>query len=99
MNIYIDVEIMNTHQDTRERSALEASRYDIKNVEKLKGKVKNLKRKIRVLRKQLGSEDDNTIANGKSLKHNEPRPRVIKEAKHAEVSPEFESPVRHAPWK
>ena len=27
---------MNTHQDTRERSALEASRYDIKNVEKIK---------------------------------------------------------------
>ena len=51
--------------------------------EKLKGKVKNLKRKIRVLRKQL-SEDDNTIA---SREHNEPRPRVINEANHAEASP------------
>ena len=91
VSTYFYVEIMNTHQDTKERSVLGASRYGIKNVEKLKGKVKNLKRKIRVLRKQL-SEDDNTIA---SREHNEPRPRVINEANHAEASPKFESSVQH----
>lgn len=94
VSTYFYVEIMNTHQDAKQRSALQASRYGMKNVEKLKGKVKNLKRKIRVLRKQM-SEHNNPIPGIESSKRTETMSRVIKQANHVKASPKFESPSQY----
>ena len=74
---YLYVEIMNTHHDVKKPSVLESSRYNSKQVKKLAGKVNSLKRKIRILRKQMNDdaepEDDNLqhskIPNKHTKKH------------------------------
>ena len=93
VSTYFYVEIMNTHNDGKKTSVLESSRYNSKQVKKLAGKVNNLKRKIRVIRKQLNIESLQEENDRKTIQTNH-HLRSKSESKQSSKNSNVDTPPR-----